>query len=200
MKNFLVSVFAGVLAVSAAACGDGDSGVDPNRQVKLGIVVANNSLNFAREMYEGATEAAGHAGNVDFNVAGPTTTDGPAEVQLFQNMMVTSPDGIIVENLAPPLFTRPQARAVEQGIPIVALDTSPTDGSNVNFYVGNDNYELGALLARETLKKLSNDPKGLVVIGVPNPGTPVLDNRAQGIKDTFVKEAPGVEVLGPFQT
>ncbi|GAB3427946.1 sugar ABC transporter substrate-binding protein [Flindersiella endophytica] len=198
-KHLLLAGGLAAALLLAVACG-GDTGADPNRKLKLGIVVANNSLNFAREMYEGATEAAKHAGNVDFKVVGPTTTDGPAEVQLFENLTVTSPDGIIVENLAPPLFTRPEARAVGKGIPIVALDTSPTEGSKVNFYVGNDNYELGALLAKETLEKLGNDAKGLVVIGVPNPGTPVLDNRAQGIKDTFGKEAPGVKVLGPFQT
>jgi ribose transport system substrate-binding protein len=39
-----------------------------------------------------------------------------------------------------------------------------------------------------------------VVIGVPNPGTPVLDSRAAGIKDALARLAPGVKVVGPFQT
>ena len=50
-------------------------------------------------------------------------------------------------NLDPPIFTRPAAQAVDQGVPVVALDTAPTAGSKVDFYVGNDNYELGGLLA-----------------------------------------------------
>ncbi|MFD0687486.1 sugar ABC transporter substrate-binding protein [Actinomadura fibrosa] len=185
--------------LATASCG-GDGGSGGNERLKMGIAVANYSLNFAREMYEGATEASKRAGNIDFKVVGPPNTDGPAEQQLFQNLTVTHPDGIVLQNLDPPIFTRPAAQAVGKGIPVVALDTSPTDGSKVGFYVGNDNYELGAMLAQETVKKLGAGAKGTVVVGVPNPGAPVLDNRAKGIKDTLAKQAPGIRVLGPFQT
>ena len=192
------AVLAGVLvlALTATACGGSSAG----KRLKMGIAVANNGLNFARSMYLGATSAAQHAGNVDFTVVGPPNTDGPAEVQLFQNLTVTHPDGIVLENLAPPLFTRPAAQAVDKGVPIVALDTAPTDGEKVGFYVGNDNYELGALLAQETVKKLGANARGTVVVGVPNPGTPVLDSRARGVKETLARMAPGITVLGPFQT
>ncbi|MFG2002843.1 sugar ABC transporter substrate-binding protein [Spirillospora sp. NPDC048911] len=187
------------MVATAAGCGDSGSGSE-KKQLKMAIAVANNSLNFARSMYLGATSAAQHAGDVDFKVAGPPNTDGPAEVQLFQNLTVTHPDGIVLENLAPPLFTRPAAQAKAKGIPVVALDTAPTNGSGMEFYVGNDNYALGALLAQETVKKLGKDAKGEVIVGVPNPGTPVLDSRAKGVKETLSKLAPGITVLGPYQT
>ncbi|NEA99443.1 sugar ABC transporter substrate-binding protein [Streptomyces sp. SID13726] len=187
-----------LLLVGAAGCGGGGSG--KGDKLSMGIAVANISLNFAHEMVLGAESAASHAGDVDFKAVGPPNTDGPAEVQLFQNLTTRAKDGIVLENLDPPIFTRPAAQAVDKGIPIVALDTSPTDGSKVGFYVGNDNYALGELMAKEALKRLGADPKGEVAIGVPNPGTPVLDNRAKGIADTFRKEAPGVKVVGPFQT
>ncbi|MEU9340141.1 sugar ABC transporter substrate-binding protein [Streptomyces sp. NPDC048278] len=187
-----------LLLLGAAGCGS--SGPGKGDKLHMGIAVANISLNFAHEMVLGAQSAASHAGKVDFQAVGPPNTDGPAEVQLFQNLTTRARDGIVLENLDPPIFTRPAARAVDQGIPVVALDTSPTDGSKVGFYVGNDNYALGELMAKEALKRLGADPEGEVVIGVPNPGTPVLDNRAKGISDTFAKEAPGVKVLGPFQT
>jgi ribose transport system substrate-binding protein len=187
------------LALTATACGTG-SGSAKTRRLKMGMAVPNNSLNFAREMYEGATSAAQHAGNIDFKVVGPPNTDGPAEVQLFQNLTVTHPDGIVLFNLAPPLFTRPAAQAVDKGIPVAALDTAPTPGEKVDFFVGTDNYELGGLLAQETIKKLGAGATGEVLVGVPNPGVPVLDNRAKGIKDTFARLAPGVKVIGPFQT
>lgn len=187
-----------LLLLGAAGCGNSGSG--KGDRLNMGIAVANISLNFAHEMVLGAQSAASHAGKVDFQAVGPPNTDGPAEAQLFQNLTTRAKDGIVLENLDPPIFTRPAARAVDQGIPVVALDTSPTDGSKVNFYVGNDNYALGELMAKEALKRLGANPKGEIVIGVPNPGTPVLDNRAKGISDTFAKEAPGVKVLGPFQT
>lgn len=192
----------GVLVLlGASGCGESQSaGGGSDGKLNMGIAVANISLNFAHEMVLGAESAAEHDGNIGFKAVGPPNTDGPAEVQLFQNLTTRAKDGIVLENLDPPIFTRPAARAVDQGIPIVALDTSPTDGSKVDFYVGNDNYALGELMAKEALKRLGADPKGEIVIGVPNPGTPVLDNRAAGIKDTFTKEAPNVKVLGPFQT
>jgi ribose transport system substrate-binding protein len=188
------------LALAGCSSGNAAPGSGSAAKLKMGIAVANISLNFAHEMVLGAQSAASHAGGVDFSAVGPPNTDGPAEQQLFTNLVTTSPDGVVLENLDPPIFTRPAAQAVAKGVPIVALDTSPTDGSNVTFYVGNDNYQLGVLLAQEALKRLGANPTGTVVIGEPNPGTPVLDSRAKGIKDTFNASAPGVTVLGPFQT
>jgi ribose transport system substrate-binding protein len=182
-----------------AACGDSGSS-SGSKRLKMGIAVPNNSLNFAREMYQGATSAAQHAGNIDFKVVGPPNTDGPAEVQLFQNLVVTHRDGVVLFNLDPPIFTRPAAQAVDQGVPIVALDTAPTNGSKVDFFVGTDNYELGGLLAQAAVKKLGADAKGTVVIGQTDPGVPVLDNRVKGIKETIAKLAPGLKTLGPFHT
>nr|BFE73016.1 hypothetical protein GCM10020092_063170 [Actinoplanes digitatis] len=142
---------AGVLCLGLAlvACGGDDSGGggDEEGRLEMGIAVANVSLNFAIEMSDGATQAATDDGNVDFQVVGPPDTDGPAEVQLFQNLVTTARDGVILENLDPPLFTRPAAEAIDSGVPVIALDTSPTDGSKIEFYVGNDNYDLGAQMA-----------------------------------------------------
>ncbi|MFE2430067.1 sugar ABC transporter substrate-binding protein [Streptomyces sp. NPDC059373] len=196
-----------VLMAGAAAplglvisCGDGSSSTGGKKTLHVGIAVANIGLNFAVEMVNGAKSAVSHLGGVDFQAVGPASTDGPAEVTLFQNLTHTSKDGIILFNLDPPLFVRPAATAIDSGIPVVALDTAPLDGSKISFYVGNDNYELGAKLAQEAIKRLPANPTGTVVVGVPNPGTPVLDSRAKGIKDTFGKQAPGVKVLGPYQT
>lgn len=186
------------LALAAAACGAGGAGA--SKQLKIGMAVANNSQNFGVEMMNGGTAAAKDLGGVDFKAVGPPNTDGPAEQQLFQNLTQTSRDGIVLMNLDPPLFTRPAARAIDQGIPVIAMDTAPLDGSKITLYVGNDNYEIGQKLADEALKRLPKDPSGEVVVGVPNPGAPVLDSRAKGIKDTFAKKAPKVKVLGPYQT
>lgn len=194
------------LTLAAASCGSSSSTTESGatsgaaKQLHMGIAVANASLNFAKEMSDGATSAATHAGNIDFQVVGPPNTDGPAEVQLFQSLVTTATDGVILENLNPPLFTRPAAEAVAKGVPVVALDTSPTPGSNVTFYVGNDNYDLGVQMAQELLKKLGAAPKGEVVIGVPNPAAPVLANRAKGIMDTLKKQAPGITLFGPYET
>lgn len=194
-------------ALVAAGClvlvgcsSSGNSGDSTTAKKKLAVVVANVSLNFASEMADGAKAAAEANGSVDFTEAGPATTDGPQEVQIFQNTVVNSPDGVVLENLAPDLFVNASADAIANGTPVIALDTIGLPGSNIETYVGNDNYDLGATLAKEALKRMGDNPSGVVVIGVPNPGVPVLDSRAKGIEDTFKAQAPNVKIKGPFQT
>lgn len=203
-----LTTIGGIIALSlaAAACGSPDSTTPvsatggASKQLKMGIAVASTSANFAKEMAEGATSAATRAGNVDFQVVGPPTTDAPAEVQQFQSLVTTATDGVILENLNPPLFARPASEAVAKGIPVVALDTSMTPASNVTFYVGNDNYDLGAQMALELLKRLGPNPTGDVVIGSPIPAVPVLANRAKGIMETLKKQAPRIRTFGPYET
>ena len=189
------------LTFPLAACGStGSDSSDPNRSLNLGLSVANISLNFASSMADGSRQAAAHSKNVSLKVVGPPNTDGPAEEQLFTALTKTATDGVVLENLDPPIFTRPAANAVDSGTKVLALDTAPTPGSKVDLYVGNDNYDLGVMLAEQALKRLPKNPKGEVVVGVPNPGTPVLDSRAKGIAETFKAKAPGVKVSGPYQT
>jgi ribose transport system substrate-binding protein len=190
---------AGALALAGCASSGGGSGGGSGK-LKLGIAVANISLNFAHEMVLGAQSAAQHSGHASMQPVGPANTDGPAEVQLLQNLSATATDGIIVFNLDPPIFVRPEAQIIAKGIPVIALDTSPSNGSGVTYYVGNDNWLLGQTMAEQTLKHLGSAPHGTVVIGEPNPGTPVLDDRVAGIKDTLRKQAPGITALGPYQT
>jgi ribose transport system substrate-binding protein len=194
------NAIAGALALGLLLSACGSSGSGSSGTLNMGIAVANISLNFGHEMVEGATSASQHEGGVNFKAVGPPNTDGPAEEQLFQNLTTTNRDGVILMNLDPPIFTRPEAQAVSQGIPVVALDTAPMPGSKVTFYVGNDNYELGAMLAEETIKRLPPNPTGTIVLGEPNPGTPVLDSRIQGLKDTFHQKTPNITVKGAYQT
>jgi ribose transport system substrate-binding protein len=199
-----IALFALVSGLLLASCGS-DSGAGSGNggsggTKKIGFVVANVSLNFAREMADGGTAAAADVGGVKLQVAGPATTDGPQEVQIFQNTLITSPDGGVIMNLAPNLFTRAEAQAIGKGIPLVALDTIGLPGSKIETYVGNDNYELGATLAEQTIKRLPQDPTGIIVLGEPNPGVPVLDSRIKGLKETFAKLTPGITLKGPYET
>ena len=196
-RKYAVTAAVAAVCLLASACG-GSAGGSGTKN--LGIAVANISLNFGHEMVEGAQSAASHEGGVNLKAVGPANTDGPAEEQMFQNLTTTSQDGIILMNLDPPIFTRPEAQAIGQGIPVIALDTAPMPGSKVTTYVGNDNYGLGAQLAQETIKRLPANASGTIVLGEPNPGTPVLDSRIQGLKDTFAKQTPNIKVLGAYQT
>jgi ribose transport system substrate-binding protein len=203
-------LLAGAMVVALAACGSDDGGGDSAsggdgggggkspEDINIAFIGADGSQNFAREMMAGA-EAAGDEFGVDVQVIAPTSLDGPAQVRMFEDAMRTATDGIAIETLTPDLLVRAQARAVEQGIPVVSVDTPPLPGSEVTAYIGNDNTEAGAALAAEAIRLLEEQgvTEGKAVVASPIPGVPTLDNRAQGMADEFAESMPGFEVVGP---
>jgi ribose transport system substrate-binding protein len=121
-------------------------------------------------------------------------------VQLFQAAMETSPDGIATEAVRPDLFARPFAQAAGRGIPQVSVDTPPPAGSRVETFVGNDNLEVGAVLATAMLAQIPPGARGEIVLGNPMPGQPVLDQRIAGMTRVLRAERPNIRLRGPFTT
>jgi ribose transport system substrate-binding protein len=200
-------VLAVAVAVAAAGCGgddsggggSGDGGKDPS-SLKIAFIGADGSQNFTQEMLYGA-KAAGEEFGVDVKALAPTRLDGPAQVKLFQDAMRTSTDGVAIFTLTPPLLVRPEAQAVRQGIPVVAVDTAPPPESQIETYVGNDNIGAGKALAEAAIDALpAGRTNGTAVIGTTIPGVPVLDFRAEGMKEAFEQELPDFRVRGPFDT
>lgn len=167
---------------------------------EIGFSLAATSFDFAQEMANGGKFAADDVGGVKLQISAPAAVDPPQQVKLFQDLSRTAADGIAIENLAPDLFVRPLADLAKQKRRLVGVDTVPVPGSDVNLYVGNDNYTAGLQLAEEAIKRLPPNATGEVVLGTPNPGVPVLDERARGMKEAFNAKLPGVTVLGPFET
>ncbi|MFI6323603.1 sugar ABC transporter substrate-binding protein [Nonomuraea sp. NPDC050556] len=167
---------------------------------KIGFSVATTDADFAQEMAAGGKFAADAVGGVELQVSAPNSVDPPAQVKLFGDLGRTAPDGIAIEDLAPELFVRPLADLAARKIRLVGVDTVPAPGSNVGLYVGNDNRGAGKQLALEAIKLLPAGATGTVVLGTPNPGVPVLDERANGMKEAFAEKLPGVKVLGPYET
>ena len=190
----LATVATALLLAGCGATSGGSGGP------KLGFAVATTSEDFAQQMADGGEYAAAKFDGVELQVSGPPGVDGPAEVKLLQDLGRTAVDGIAVENLAPDLFVRPMSDLVRQERRLVAVDTVPLDGSDVTTYVGNDNVAIGRMLADEAIRLLGPDAGGTVVVGTTVPGVPVLDQRADGIKQAFAAKLPNVRVLGPFET
>ena len=192
--------------VLVAACGSdgggggggGGGGDVEAADLNIAFIGSDGSQNFTQEMMAGA-EAAGEEFGVDVQVIAPTSLDGPGQVRMFEDAMRTATDGIAVQTLTPDLLVRAQARAVDQGIPVMSVDTPPLPGSNVTSYIGNDNVEAGAMLAEEAIRRLeeAGTTTGKAVVASPIPGIPPLDNRALGMKQAFEQSLSGFEVVGP---
>ncbi|HEX9999609.1 MAG TPA: sugar ABC transporter substrate-binding protein [Actinoplanes sp.] len=187
-----------VLALVLAGCGGSDAADDGD--TKVAFVVANSQLNFAVEMSAGFRTGVHKFAGVAADVMGPDIVDGPRQVQMFKDTTKTFKDGISVFTLSPEIFAAPIAAAVRDGIPVIAVDNPLLSASNVKLFVGNDNYELGKMLADQAIAKLPANATGKIVIGTSSPGAPVLDRRVKGIRDELKAKLPGVTVFGPFDT
>lgn len=199
---------ASAVVVLMAACGSsdteggggggGEAAGAAAEDLQIAFIGADGSQNFAIEMMEGA-EAAGEEFGVDVQVIAPTKLDGPAQVKMFEDAIRTAPDGIAIETLTPDLLTRAEARAVDAGIPVIAVDTPPLEGSGITTYIGNDNVAAGEMLAQGAIDRLNAEgtTTGKVVVASPIPGIPTLDLRAEGMAKAFQENLPGFEVVGP---
>jgi ribose transport system substrate-binding protein len=203
-----------LVAVTLGACGSSDSGSTDTatsggagngsstsaeaKDVNLGMVVATSTQNAMQEMAFGAEAAANGTPGVHLKQAAPNGINGPEEVKLFQATEQTAKDGIAVMTTTPDLFVRPFSDAVDDGIPIVAVDAAPLPNSKVTTFVGNSNTELGRSVAREIIKKIPEDATGEVVLGNDIPGLPLLDARLAGMKEVLQKERPNLKIAGPY--
>ena len=193
-KNVLATGLVALTILGSTASASAKSPAAPGTK-HMAVIVADLSVGALSLMAGGSVFAASDVGGIDMTVLGPKQTDTAKEVQMFEGAVSQSRDGVVLENLAPPAFTQPMAQAVAKGVPVVALDTEPSPGSNVTLYVGNDNYVLGVSLAQEAMKYLPRQASGTIVVNDATRGVPVFEMRAKGIMDTLSKALPRVKVI-----
>lgn len=167
---------------------------------KVAFVYWSTTLNAFQEMAMGVKQAALETPSAQLTLAAPNAMDPAKVVTMFQSAAQTSKQGILLQTLNVDLFTRPVKTATAQGVPVVSIDSPPPTGSGVDLFVGNDNQELGRVLAREIIKDVPKDVKGEIVIGNYVPGAPPLEQRVQGMIEVIKKERPGVSIVGPLST
>lgn len=183
----------------SSSSGSGSTGGKDPASIHVGFVSATSSLDFALEMAAGAQYAANQY-HVSAQIVAPADTDNQAELTMFNNLRQTARDGIAVETLAPDVFTQSEADAVNQGIPIIAVDTAPLPGSHITSYVGNDNTAAGKLLADAAINLIPTSAEGNVLIGIDSDTVPVLAHRAQGMEQEFQRLRPALQMVGPFNS
>lgn len=187
------------MVVGATGCSQAASRPDDSPP-KVGFVVQNTKFNYAIEMADGFRSGVSQVGGVQEVVVGPEVVDGPAQVAMFDDLAKSPIDGISVFTAFADLFAAPMAAANKKGIPVMTVDSRPPPGSDVKLYIGNDNRQLGQLLADQVIDKLPPNATGKIVLGITTPGTPSLDQRADGAREQIRKRLPGVKVVGPFDT
>jgi ABC-type sugar transport system substrate-binding protein len=162
--------------------------------IKLGFVTHVLGNPFIQQIIDGANAAAADL-NVELQVTGPEGGDADAQLKAVQTLVASGVQGIATsvpgESMASGLN-----EIVDSGIPVVQFNLLVT---SVNApYVGERSVESGRILGAKVLEKLGGaSATGKVIIGNCFPGFPVLENRAKGVQESL-GEAPGIEILGPF--
>jgi ribose transport system substrate-binding protein len=187
-----------VLAGGAlSGCGSTQSRSGPAHVDLIGL---NSASSFAVETADGFEWGVAQVPGVEQSVRSPTGPDPIKQVEMLDMVVGGSTAGIALAMIAPERFVESAAAAAREGVPLIAVDSPPVAGTDIDLYVGNDNIQLGRSLADLVIDQLPANVAGTVVLGNPRPGVPALDLRAAGIRAEFGKRLPRVHVLGPFDT
>ncbi len=147
------------------------------------ILVANNkTLPYWEEANAGFADAVRQLGfGVKAEMVGPDTFAPDDELDAFNTAVAGHPSGILISPASNKLFQDPINNAVQQGIPVICIDSDVPDSQRLMF-IGTDNFRAGTQSGARMAAALHGEGS-VVVITVP--GQYNLDERMRGAKDAF---------------
>jgi ABC-type sugar transport system substrate-binding protein len=173
---------------------DSAGATTPDDDLTIGFVTHVVGNPFIQQIIDAAEFAAEDLG-VAIEVTGPAGGDPDEQLTLAQGLVSSGADGLATsvpgESMANALND-----IVDSGVPVVQFNLLSTSVDAP--YVGERSKESGRILGGQVLELLGGtEATGQVILGNCFPGFPVLENRAAGVQEALA-EAPGLEVLGPF--
>lgn len=121
----------------------------------------------------------------------PSETDYARQIQIVDSMIARRVDGIVVAATERKALVGPIDRAMAAGIPVTVFD-SGIDGENYTSFVATNNYEGGAIAARE-LGRITGG-EGQVALLMNAPGSTSTMDRERGFEETLAKEFPKLTI------
>jgi len=195
---------AGRLAVAASGLVLALSGMGAalaqDKTVEIGFVYWETRTDAFVQMANGGKAVGDLNARVHVLTAAPDAGDPQKQVALFGPIAQTQKDGIVLQSLSSGPLTRPVMDAMSAGIPVVAIDAPPPQGTDVGLFITADNVGLGAQLAEKVLSLVPKDAKGSIIIGNTGIGVPPLEQRTKGMIDTITKLRPDLKIVGPVST
>lgn len=195
-KRFLTGLvaltFMITLSLTIAACGDEEDSASGSSgdQLRIGVVLKTFTVEYWQLYRSAAEQVAADNPDIDFEiVASATETDVRGQIALVEDLLVKDVDGIMITAMSDALAPVLQ-RAADQGVK-VALAEAPVEGfDDYVTLVGPAQYDSAAGGADYLIDNVGNDLKVAILTA---PGYPVVEERLDGVVDTF-KDA-GAEVL-----
>lgn len=153
------------------------------------LVATNIKVPYWQTGAAGLIKAARDMG-VAAEVVGPDTFDPNAQHEALQHAITKKPAGILVSATDVKLLQPDIDSAVQQGIPVIAIDSDAASSKRLLF-IGTNNHQAGVMGGR-LAAKLAAGKANVVVYTIP--GQPNLEERLRGYKDAFA-ESPGMKIM-----
>ncbi len=169
---------------------------------KIAVIPKGTTHVFWKSVHAGALKAARELKDegidVDIQWKGALLeNDREGQINVVQDFVAQDVDGIVLAPLDATALIPSVEHARQSGIPTVIFDSGLADESVTVSYVATDNYNGGALAAREIGKRTGG--KGNVILLRYNVGSESTEAREQGFLETLKKEFPDMVMLSDDQ-
>jgi len=160
----------------------------------IAVIPKGTSHVFWQSIHAGAARAASEL-NVDIVWRGPLREDDrDSQVSEVEGFVSRGVSGIVLAPLDESALAVPVARAMQEGIPVVIIDSGLKGEGYVSF-VATDNLKGGQLAGAELARRLGG--QGKVVLLRYSEGSDSTNKREQGFLDAV--KAAGLEVVSANQ-
>jgi ribose transport system substrate-binding protein len=144
------------------------------------FVASNVAVPYWREAEVGFKDAARVMG-VKAEFTGPERYDANEELDAFQKAVAQHPSGVLIAPARADLFKAPIDAAIEQGIPVICIDTDAPESRRILF-IGTDNRRAG-MESGNHISQLLRDGGRVVIIAIQ--GQHNQEERIAGAKEAL---------------
>jgi ribose transport system substrate-binding protein len=202
MKKVIAAIVLVALAVVFASVGCKKKEAEKSPDVyRIAVIPKGTTHIFWKSIHAGAIKARDElkaAGvNVEIIWKGPLKEDDrESQIQVVENFVTQGVTGMVLAPLDDAALRMPVKEAVNDGIPVVIIDSGLKSEDYVSF-VATDNY-LGGRKGGERLAEILGG-KGKVIMLRYQEGSASTMNREQGFLDVLKEKYPGIEVVSANQ-
>jgi ribose transport system substrate-binding protein len=157
---------------------------------KYVMVTFQSGIDYWKNCLKGFEDAAEALG-VSVEYRGATQIDANEQITVLEQVIAKKPAGIAISAIEPKALVQTIDKAVDAGIPVVLFD-SDAPSSKAYSFLGTDNYNAGAIAARQMADFIGR--RGQVAV-VTRPNQLNLQERVQGFRETMLKEFPDIKIV-----
>jgi fructose transport system substrate-binding protein len=149
---------AAALAMGVAGCGGGGGAGGGGKPV-VGLITKTDTNPYFVKMKQGAQQAAGQQGVQLQTFAGKVDGDNETQVQAIENLISAGAKGFLITPNDSKAIVPSIDKARQQGMLVIALDTTTDPPSAVDATFATDNYQAGKLIGQWAKAKFTKDGK-----------------------------------------